>query len=56
MSRPFDDLARRFMALDRSLRLITADEFAVLDEEREALRRVVALTQEWSLEDSRRGN
>ncbi|WP_349427476.1 hypothetical protein [Microbacterium sp. LWS13-1.2] len=54
MKRAFDDLARKLMTANRRLSLITDDPFVVLDEEREALRRVVALTQEWALEDARR--
>lgn len=53
MSSAFDHLSREVMAAARGLSLVTDDEFVVLDEERQAITRVVALVQEWSLSDRR---
>lgn len=54
MSGVFDHLAEEVMTATKTLGLVTADPAVVADEEREAIARVVALVQGWSIEDRRR--
>lgn len=49
----YDDLVMRMRANTRGLSLLTSDMMAVLPEEAEALERVNALVQSWSV-DTRR--
>ena len=54
MSGLFDDLTKAVMSATKSLGLVTADPAVVAEEEREAISRVLALVQGWSVDDRRR--
>ncbi|MEV8239545.1 hypothetical protein AB0O90_04870 [Microbacterium testaceum] len=54
MTKTFDYLAQEVLAATTTLSLVTSDSAVVADEEREAISRVVALVQGWSIEDRRR--
>jgi len=54
MTSGFDHLAEEVLTAFKTLGLVTADAAVVADEEREAIARVVALVQGWSIEDRRR--
>lgn len=54
MTKAFDHLAQEVMTATKTLSLVTSDTAVVADEEREAIARVVALVQGWSIEDRRR--